>query len=194
MIIYYSGTIIQGPRSRPRPCCSPFFCRCSWLLLRNIVFLALFSSFFSLRFFSLRFFGLDLFDLSFDIRFEILEDGSCLFACIAVAEFLALLLEFLCMFFHLGSEVLTELFSSFLASECIKKIAYGADACRVLVGEFTDTVRRQILAVRDTGETNMFDVPMVQQIANRLGYYELVLFLIDHAKEYAHFIMTGQIM
>ena len=73
-------------------------------------------------------------------------------------------------------------------------IAYGADTCRVLVGEFTDTVRKQILAVRDTGETNMFDVPMVQQIANRLGYYELVLFLIDHRKEYAHFIMTGEIM
>ena len=72
-------------------------------------------------------------------------------------------------------------------------IAYGVDACRVLVGEFTDTVRRQILAVRETGETNMFDVPMVQQIANRLGYYELVLFLIDHRKEYAHFIMTGEI-
>ena len=72
-------------------------------------------------------------------------------------------------------------------------IAYGEDQCRVLVGEFTDTVRKQILAVRDTGETNMFDVPMVQQIANRLGYYELVLFLIDHAKEYAHFIMTGVI-
>ena len=72
-------------------------------------------------------------------------------------------------------------------------IAYGADACRVLVGEFTDTVRRQILAVRETGETNMFDVPMVQRIANRLGYYELVLFLIDHRKEYAHFIMTGEI-
>ncbi len=50
-------------------------------------------------------------------------------------------------------------------------IAYGEDQCRVLVGEFTDTVRRQILAVRETGETNMFDVPMVQQIANRLGYY-----------------------
>ena len=49
------------------------------------------------------------------------------------------------------------------------------------------------MAVRDTGETNMFDVPMVQQIANRLGYYELVLFLIDHRKEYAHFIMTGEI-
>ena len=72
-------------------------------------------------------------------------------------------------------------------------IAYGEDQCRVLVGEFTDTVRKQILAVRDTGETNMFDVPMVQQIANRLGYYELVLFLIDYKKEYAHFIMTGEI-
>lgn len=72
-------------------------------------------------------------------------------------------------------------------------IAYGEDQCRVLVGEFTGTVRKQILAVRDTGETNMFDVPMVQQIANRLGYYELVLFLIDHKKEYAHFIMTGEI-
>ena len=72
-------------------------------------------------------------------------------------------------------------------------IAYGEDQCRVLVGEFTDTVRRQILAVRETGETNMFDVPMVQHIANRLGYYELVLFLIDHRKEYAHFIMTGEI-
>ena len=73
-------------------------------------------------------------------------------------------------------------------------IAYGEDQCRVLVGEFTATVREQILAVRATGETNMFDVPMVQQIANRLGYYELVLFLIDHRKEYAHFIMTGEIM
>ena len=72
-------------------------------------------------------------------------------------------------------------------------IAYGEDQCRVLVGEFTATVREQILAVRATGETNMFDVPMVQQIANRLGYYELVLFLIDHKREYAHFIMTGEI-
>lgn len=71
-------------------------------------------------------------------------------------------------------------------------IAYGADQCRILVGEFTETVREQILAVRETGETNMFDVPMVQRIADRMGYYELVLFLIDHQKEYAHFIMTGE--
>ena len=73
-------------------------------------------------------------------------------------------------------------------------VAYGEDQCRVLVGEFTNTVREQILAVRATGETNMFDVPMVQQIANRMGFYDLVLFLIDHRKEYAHFIITGEIM
>jgi hypothetical protein len=39
----------------------------------------------------------------------------------------------------------------------------------------------------------MFDVPMVQSIANRLGYYELVIFLMDHAKEYANFIMKGEV-
>ena len=72
-------------------------------------------------------------------------------------------------------------------------LAYGADRCRIIVGEFTQTVRNQILAIRKGGETNMFDVPMVQQIANRLGYHELVLFLIDHRKEYAHFIMTGEV-
>ena len=72
-------------------------------------------------------------------------------------------------------------------------VAYGEDECRILVGEFTQTVRDQILAIRQTGETNMFDVPMVQRIADRKGYYELVVFLIEHAKEYAHFIMTGEI-
>ena len=72
-------------------------------------------------------------------------------------------------------------------------LAYGKDRCRLLVGEFTETVRDQILAVRDTGETNMFDVPKVQEIANRLGYYDLVIFLMDHQKEYANFIMTGNV-
>jgi hypothetical protein len=72
-------------------------------------------------------------------------------------------------------------------------VAYGADRCRLLVGEFTKTVRDQILAIRDTGETNMFDVPAVQAIANRLGYYELVIFLMDHRKEYANFIMKGEV-
>ena len=50
----------------------------------------------------------------------------------------------------------------------------------------TNTVKQQILAIRATGETNMFDVNRVQHIANRKGYYELVVYLEDHRKEYVH--------
>ena len=53
-------------------------------------------------------------------------------------------------------------------------------------------VKEQILAVRDTGETNMFDVNMVAQIAMREGFYELVNYLQDHKKEYGCFILTGE--
>ena len=56
----------------------------------------------------------------------------------------------------------------------------------------TETIRKQILAVRDTALTNMFDVNMVQRIANEMGFYELVIYLEDHRREYAHFILTGE--
>ena len=56
----------------------------------------------------------------------------------------------------------------------------------------TDKVRKQILAIRDTGLTNMFDVVAVQRIANDMGFYDLVLFLEDNRKEYTHFILTGE--
>ena len=56
----------------------------------------------------------------------------------------------------------------------------------------TEIIREQILAIRDTGLTNMFDVPIVQRLAFDRGYYELVRYLEDHRSEYAHFIMTGE--
>lgn len=56
----------------------------------------------------------------------------------------------------------------------------------------TDAVREQILAIRDTGLTNMFDVPMVQRLAYGRGFYALVCYLEEHRREYAHFIMTGE--
>ena len=56
----------------------------------------------------------------------------------------------------------------------------------------SETIREQILAIRDTGRTNMFDVPMVQRIADEMWFYELVCWLEDHRREYAHFIMTGE--
>ena len=56
----------------------------------------------------------------------------------------------------------------------------------------TDKVHNQILAIRDTGLTNMFDVVAVQRIANDMGFYELVVYLEEKRKEYVHFILTGE--
>lgn len=56
----------------------------------------------------------------------------------------------------------------------------------------TDKVRKQILAIRDTGLTNMFDVTTVQRIANDMDFYELVVYLEENCKEYAHFILIGE--
>jgi len=56
-----------------------------------------------------------------------------------------------------------------------------------------EIIRSQILAVRDSGETNMFDVPRVMQIANREGYFELAVYLDEHAPEYAQFILYGEV-
>lgn len=62
----------------------------------------------------------------------------------------------------------------------------------------TEKVREQILAIRDTGLTNMFDVQMVQKLAFDRGYYdlvnylELVRILKDTREEYVNFILTGK--
>jgi hypothetical protein len=55
-----------------------------------------------------------------------------------------------------------------------------------------EKIKEQILAIRNSGVTNMFDVPRVQYIANELGFYELVVYLIDHKADYSRFILTGK--
>jgi len=52
-------------------------------------------------------------------------------------------------------------------------------------------VKEQILAIRKTGLTNMFDVPKVSSLAKNMGYYDLVLFLQYNRAEYVKFILTG---
>ena len=54
-----------------------------------------------------------------------------------------------------------------------------------------ETIRNQILAIRDMGLTNMFDVHMVQRLAYERNYFELVTFLEEHRKEYVQFILYG---
>jgi hypothetical protein len=56
----------------------------------------------------------------------------------------------------------------------------------------TDKIYDQILAVRDSGAVNMLDVYGVQREAYNRELYELVVFLEEHRKEYAEFIMTGK--
>jgi len=53
-------------------------------------------------------------------------------------------------------------------------------------------VKEQILAIRDTGETNMFDVSKVQEISLREGYDELLAYLADNIGAYSRFILTGK--
>lgn len=55
-----------------------------------------------------------------------------------------------------------------------------------------EKVKEQILAIRETGLTNMFDIPMVQRLAFDRDFYDLVLWLEDHKKEYVRFIMYGE--
>ncbi|EIR6828312.1 DUF5049 domain-containing protein [Listeria innocua] len=57
----------------------------------------------------------------------------------------------------------------------------------------TSKIKEQILAIRDTGETNMFDVRKVQEIALREGYNELLVYLADNVGAYySRFILTGK--
>lgn len=55
-----------------------------------------------------------------------------------------------------------------------------------------EIIMKQIFAIRATGETNMFDLPVVTSIALRAGYTELVDYLERNKGEYVHFILTGE--
>ena len=56
----------------------------------------------------------------------------------------------------------------------------------------TERIKEQIEAVRRSGETNMLDTRMVQWIANRENYFELVIYLEEHRDEYVSYIFTGK--
>ena len=70
------------------------------------------------------------------------------------------------------------------------KVVYGVDRCRKL--QMTVKVHEQLVAIRDSGETNMFDIATVQRFAFERDSYELVRFIEEHRKEYIRFILTGQ--
>ncbi len=54
-----------------------------------------------------------------------------------------------------------------------------------------EKVKQQILVIRDTGLTNMFDTGMVQKLAFQRDFFELVCFLEEHRSDYVRFILYG---
>ncbi|MDD2267948.1 MAG: DUF5049 domain-containing protein [Eubacteriales bacterium] len=53
-------------------------------------------------------------------------------------------------------------------------------------------VKEQILAIRDTGLTNMLDLNTVQRMAYERNFFELVVFLEEHRIKYIRFILKGK--
>jgi hypothetical protein len=56
-----------------------------------------------------------------------------------------------------------------------------------------EKIKEQILFIRSTGLTNMFDVTMVQRLADEFDFYELVVFLEENKADYTHFILYGEV-
>ena len=54
-----------------------------------------------------------------------------------------------------------------------------------------EKVKEQILAVRDTALTNMFDLNAVQRIAYDMDFFDLVNFIEENKAAYVRFILTG---
>lgn len=58
--------------------------------------------------------------------------------------------------------------------------------------QMNDKIKEQILVIRNTGITNMFDVIAVQKIAFEMDFYELIDFLETDRKAYVDFIIYGK--
>ena len=50
----------------------------------------------------------------------------------------------------------------------------------------------QIRNIRNSGRVNMFDIPAVQRMAFKMGFYELVCFIEEDRAAYIRFILTGE--
>lgn len=55
-----------------------------------------------------------------------------------------------------------------------------------------EEIKKQIIAIAETGLTNMFDVTTVLMIAKEFEYDELAAWLPKHKKEYSSFILYGE--
>ena len=56
----------------------------------------------------------------------------------------------------------------------------------------TDKVFDQIMEIRSTAECNMLNTIAVQSCAYKKEFFELVVYLEEHKKEYVEFILYGK--
>ena len=56
-----------------------------------------------------------------------------------------------------------------------------------------ESIKEQILFIRDSGVTNMFDFPKVQREAYSNGFYQLIMYIENQKADYIHFIIYGEI-
>lgn len=56
----------------------------------------------------------------------------------------------------------------------------------------TEKIRNQILTIRETGATNMFDITRVMELAEALEFDELQEYLPANKAEYVNFILYGK--
>lgn len=61
------------------------------------------------------------------------------------------------------------------------------------MNNMTERIKDQILLIRETGITNMFDLGMVRALAKELDMTELIEFIENNSKAYTHFILTGEV-
>lgn len=54
-----------------------------------------------------------------------------------------------------------------------------------------ELVKAQILAIRDSGQTNMYASRAVQRLAYERDFFELVCFIEEQPNQYAKFIISG---
>lgn len=60
-----------------------------------------------------------------------------------------------------------------------------------MIKEQEDLIIKQLLSIRDTGKTNMFDAYTVKMMAGDMGYQELVNYIENNPKGYVNLILTG---
>lgn len=61
-----------------------------------------------------------------------------------------------------------------------------------IVTEVDRAVREQVLAVRDTGLVNMFDVRGVGEVAEAMGFTELAGLLREDTAGYVRLVLRGE--